>query len=42
MENTVTKLARDSFQKQKKIAIDGDIMIDKRADEVLNPEVDYN
>ena len=38
MEDTIRKLASDGLQKN--IVMDGDTMIDKRAGEVLNPEVD--
>ena len=39
MEDTMRKLAREVLQKS--IVMDGDMMIDKRAGEVLNPEVDF-
>ena len=39
MEDTMRKLAWEVLQKS--IVMDGDMMIDKRAGEVLNPEVDF-
>ena len=38
MEDTMRKLAWEGLQKS--IVMDGDTMIDKRAREVLDPEVD--
>ena len=41
MEDTMRKLAWEELQKrQKNIVMVTDTMIDKRTDEVLNPEVD--
>ena len=39
MEDTMRKLAWEVLQKS--IVMDGDMMIDKRAGEVLNPEVNF-
>ena len=39
MEDTMRKLAWEVLQKS--IVMDGDMMIDKRAGEVLNPEADF-
>ena len=38
MEDTMRKLAWEGLQKN--IVMDGDMMINKRKDQVLNPEVD--
>ena len=38
MQDTIRKLAWDGLQKN--IVMDGDMMIDKRRGEVLDPEVD--
>ena len=38
MNDTVKKLARDGLQKN--MVLDGDMMIDGRTGEVLDPEVD--
>ena len=39
MEDTVRKLAWEKLQKN--IVMDGDMMIDKRTSEMLDPEVDF-
>ena len=39
MEDTVRKLAWEELQKN--IVMDGDMMIDKRTSEMLDPEVDF-
>ena len=39
MEGTVRKLAWEELQKN--IVMDGDMMIDKRTSEMLDPEVDF-
>ena len=38
MDDAVRKLARDELQKN--IVMDGDVMIDRKTGEVLDPEVD--
>ena len=39
MDDMIRKLAWDELQKN--IVMDGDVMIDRRTGEVLDPEVDY-
>ena len=39
MEDTVRKLAWEELQKN--IVMDGDMMIDKRTSDMLDPEVDF-
>ena len=39
MDDMIRKLAWDKFQKN--IVMDGDVMIDRRTGEVLDPKVDY-